>query len=123
MNEEAELRQNIATGQQDRYARLQVAMLARGLGFDPKEFAKPFPGNHINVTHNHAKPVFQGGNLRPILGTLLGLGLGAAGVAIGGPLLGGLFSSTSEKVIEKIITKPGSHYDVDVDMEVIPPPH
>jgi hypothetical protein len=59
--------------------------------------------------------------LSPLAAMALGL-LTAAVPAAGA--IGYLLSTAKpaiEKTVEKIITKPGSNYDVDIDMEVIPP--
>lgn len=118
--------------------RLGTAVLAKEMGLDPVEFAQPFPGNQsitINKypdakteTQVSPKPLIRKG-----LSTIAALGLGALSVALPGTgvLIGYLLNKTPaitntiEKIIEKpgtAITTPGQDYNVEVDMEVIPPP-
>lgn len=123
-----DLRRNLATGQFDRMQRIEVALLAKEMGLDPAEYAQPFPGNSTITINHHGqaaeaaqKPAGTGlGKIAAA--ALIAGGLGAGGVGLGLPWLASiLIPKATEKVIEKVITKPGSSYDVQVDMQVIPP--
>jgi hypothetical protein len=131
LDDETELRRNLATGQLDRVNRIHAAVYAKRLGLEPSEFAKQFPGNHITV-QLPPEPTIPPAP-RKGLSTLAALGLGALGIAspVAAGVIGYLLNTKPaitntlekivEKPIEKIITTPGQNYDVDVDMEVIPP--
>jgi hypothetical protein len=65
--------------------RLRRAQWAQEAGLPPGEFARPFPGNQVTITHNHGEPM--GKKLLPLL---LSAALGVAGAAgVGGLLLRG----------------------------------
>jgi len=125
---ENDLRRNLATGQFDRMQRIEVALLAKEMGLNPAEYSQPFPGNSTITINNHGqagagatKPVGAGLGKIAAAGLIAG-GLGAGRVGLGLPWLASiLLPKATEKVIEKVITKPGSSYDVQVDMQVIPP--
>lgn len=123
-----DLRRNLATGQFDRMQRIEIALLAKEMGLDPTEYAQPFPGNSsITINHNPpAQPAAKqsaGPSLAKIAtAALVAGGLGAGGVGLALPWLSSLLiPKATEKVIEKVITKPGADYDVQVDMQIIPP--
>jgi hypothetical protein len=61
--------------------RLRRALLAREAGLPSEEFARPFPGNRITITHNHA----EGSDMfKKLLLVLLSglLGAGGAGALV-----------------------------------------
>ena len=121
-----DLRRNLATGQFDRMQRIEVALLAKEMGLDPTEYAQPFPGNQ-SITINHAPPASQRAD-KPSsgVGKLAAVALTAAGLGVAGTLGWPFLTAWAAKqattrVIDRVITKPGTDYDVQVDMQVIPP--
>ena len=125
-DQELDLRRNLFSGQLDRVNRIGAAVVANELGLDPVEFAPPFPGNQSITIHKYpesqpvaaAKPLIRKG-----LSTAaaIGIGLLTAAVPAAGVVGYLLNSKVVEKSVEKIIKQPGTNYDVDVEMEVIPP--
>jgi hypothetical protein len=61
--------------------RLRRALLAREAGLPPEEFARPFPGNTVTITHNHAEGSDMLKKLLPVLLSGL-LGAGGAGALV-----------------------------------------
>jgi len=130
LDDETELRRNLATGQLDRVNRIHAAVYAKRLGLEPSEFAKQFPGNHITVQlppEPTIPPAVKKGlpTLATVALTALAFAVPTAG-AIGyllnkTPAITNTLEKIVEKPVEKIIHHPGQNYDVDVDMEVIPP--
>src|SRR5436305_15306625 len=61
--------------------RLRRALLAKEAGLPVEEFARPFPGNRITITHNHADGSDMFKKLLPVLLSGL-LGAGGAGALV-----------------------------------------
>jgi hypothetical protein len=59
--------------------RLRRAQLAKESGLPPEEFARPFPGNTVTITHNHSEAPDMVKKLLPLVLSGL-LGAGGAGV-------------------------------------------
>jgi len=58
--------------------RLRRALLAKEAGLPPEEFARPFPGNNVTITHNH--PPEESSMLKKLAPLVLSGLLGAGGV-------------------------------------------
>jgi hypothetical protein len=62
--------------------RLRRAVLASEAGLNPGEFARPFPGNQVTITHNHSPALPAGDSMLKKLLPYFASGLlGAAGTA------------------------------------------
>lgn len=118
MNSSFELYQNLDAGQMERDNRLQTAILAKEMGLDPVEFAKPFPGANIDAktitVHNHAVPPVSQETARPVakkgISTLAAVGIGLLGAAVpGAGILGYLLNNAPAIVqtVEKQTVTPG----------------
>lgn len=123
--EEAE--RAILVQDQSRMFRSQQALTDH---YQNKMFGVPVPEDEMIHIGDVTLPPEPKPQTKSGLSPLAGIALGAllAGLPIAGYLLANkdpiikTVEKIVEKPVEKIITTPGQDYDVDVDMEVIPPP-